>query len=265
MPVVFASWKASANGMALAVSQVVIWIVVSLVAVGLWAAGTVIAGRRAIAALRTRLIAQQEATDAERGHLSHELHDDVGQKLIALKFQLQLSQLPSASPQNMHADSLALLDDVINDVRSLSHALRPAPFDEGQLIPALTAMARTEGSRAGLCVLVDAPDDIELPRDRELACYRVAREAMNNIIKHANARHVALSVEQYPNALAVSVADDGCGFEVGPATRLAVHRGSLGLVGMHERIEHVGGTLKISSRPGGGTTVVCRVPLKVAA
>jgi signal transduction histidine kinase len=224
------------------------------------------AARRAASRFRQRVQAVQSAADAELGRLSHALHDDVGQTLIALKVQLQLSRLPGVTGVATHEACVALLDTAIADVRSLSHALRPAPFDEGQLVPALTALAKTEGGRAGLCVLVDTPEhDLTLPREIELTCYRVVREAFANIVKHARAQNVAVSVQHEPDALAVIVADDGRGFDIGPVARRAVVAGRLGLVGMQERTEHVGGTLTIRSQRGAGTTIVCRVPLKAAA
>lgn len=220
------------------------------------------AEKRSSSVLRTRLLAHQAATDAERTHLSHELHDDVGQKLIALKLQLQLSRLPGATSVATHAESVALVDTLIGDVRALSHETRPAPFDEGQLVPALTALVKNEGARAGLCVLVDAPsDDVTVSRDAELACYRVAREALTNIVKHARARHVAVTVRCDEAHLDVTVFDDGRGFDVKQVTRRAVDGGRLGLVGMHERLEQLGGRLDIRSAIGTGTTVACRVPL----
>ena len=222
--------------------------------------------RRAAIGLRRRIVALQDAADAERGRLSHELHDEIGQKLIALKMHMQMSRLPGATSAASHEASVALLDSVIGEVRLLSHSLRPAPFDEGLLIPALTALAKTEGERAGVCVLVDAPAAATaLPRKIELACYRVVREAFANIAKHARARNVAVMVRQDDGAIALTVSDDGRGFEVEPVTRQAVRGGRLGLVGMQERIGLVGGTLNIVSKPGSGTTVECRIPLAALA
>jgi signal transduction histidine kinase len=154
------------------------------------------------------------------------------------------------------------VDRLIADVRALSRSMRPAPFEEGQLIPALATLAHTEGRRAGLRVLVDARvEAVRLSRDVELACYRVVREAVNNIIKHAGARHLAVSALTQAGVFAVRVVDDGRGFDVVPAARNAVLDGHLGLMGMQERLDQVGGTLTIRSRRGGGTMVECRVPV----
>ena len=160
---------------------------------------------------------------------------------------------------------MGAVDHLISDVRALSRAMRPAPFEEGQLIPALATLVRTEGRRAGLRVLVDAPvDEVRLSRDVELACYRVVREAVTNIIKHARAHHLAVSALTQSGVFAVRVVDDGTGFDVAPATCQAVLDGHLGLMGMQERLEQVGGTLRIRSRRGGGTMVECRVPVMTA-
>jgi signal transduction histidine kinase len=202
----------------------------------------------------------QSAGEAERRRLAHELHDDIAQQLAALKMQLELDDL--APQQGRTADSVGAVDQLIADVRALSRSLRPAPFEEGQLIPALATLARTEGHRAGLRVLIDAPaEDVPLSRETELACYRVVREAVTNIIKHAKASHLAVSALAQADFFSVRIVDDGTGFDVAPAVRKAVLDGHLGLMGMRERLQEVGGTLKIRSRRGGGTVVECRMPL----
>jgi two-component system sensor histidine kinase UhpB len=158
------------------------------------------------------------------------------------------------------------VNDLLADVRAMSHSLRPAPFDEGQLMPALNAHAKSEGTRAGITVLIESPDaDPSLPREIELVCYRVVREAIANVVKHARARNVCVFLNYESNHLTVSVVDDGRGFDVAPTTRQAVRDGHLGLVGMRERLSHIGGTLSVSSTIGQGTTITCLVPLGVAA
>ena len=203
----------------------------------------------------------QTAVEAERARLSHELHDDLAQKLAALKMQLELDQLLGPN-RRTDTDAVGLVESLIGDVRELSRSLRPAPFKEGQLIPALATLAKTEGRRAGLRVVLDTPaNDVPLSRECELACYRVVREAVINIVKHARARHVAVSALMHAGCFSVRVVDDGTGFDVAPSARQAVLDGHLGLMGMQERLEQVGGTLKIRSKRGGGTMVECRVPL----
>jgi signal transduction histidine kinase len=221
-------------------------------------------GKRSVQLHRDLALKLQSAAEAERARLSHELHDDIAQKLAALKMRLELDQL-LGQDRRPDAETVGEVDGLIADVRALSRSLRPAPFEEGQLIPALATLAKTEGRRAGLRVLVDAPaDDVPLSREAELACYRAVREAVVNIVKHARAHHLAVSALTHANFFAVRIVDDGTGFDVAPAARQAVLDGHLGLMGMQERLQQVGGTLKIRSRRGGGTMVECRVPLTVA-
>ncbi len=191
----------------------------------------------------------------------------MAQKLAALKMQLQLAAIgPEVDRNHSTSASVAMVDDLLTDVRGLSHSLRPAPFDRGQLLPALTALARSEGTRGGVRVFIDPPvTELSLPHEIELVCYRVVREAVANVVKHARAQHVAVSLICHVGQLSVSIADDGRGFDVAPTTRQAVRDGHLGLVGMRERLAHVGGTMNVTSTLGKGTTVTCLVPLGVAA
>jgi two-component system sensor histidine kinase UhpB len=203
----------------------------------------------------------QSAADTERARLAHDLHDDIAQKLAALKMQLELDHL-LAPTGSSSGEFVGAVDQLIADVRALSRSLRPPPFEEGQLIPALATLAKAEGRRAGLRVLIDAPvDEVPLSRDAELACYRVVREAVTNIIKHARAHHLAVSTITHADFFSVRIVDDGAGFDVIPAARQAALDGHLGLMGMQERLEQVGGTLKIRSQRGAGTMIECRVPL----
>lgn len=223
--------------------------------------------RRAAAALQRLSSEVRDAQEAERARLAHELHDGVGQKLAALKMHLQLEPAASAGHGTAAAQAgIAIVDGVIADVRSLSSALRPVPFDAGQLIPALRVLAQNEATRAGLGVLVDVTHDTgqPVPRPVELACYRVVREALANVVKHAGARHVAVSIKRSETALAVRVEDDGRGFEVRATRRRASVGGHLGLVGMEECASQFGGVLHVRSERGVGTIVECSLPLAVA-
>jgi signal transduction histidine kinase len=239
--------------------------VTSLVALSL---GSAVGAARRSAAIHRQLAAQlQTARDAERGRLSHELHDDVAQRLAALKMQLQIAQMHVGVPDAAGGlASVALIDELLGSVRSLAHSLRPVPFDPGQLVPALRALARREGIRGGFSVLVDTPPhDPSLSHDVELACYRVVREALANVVKHAQARHVAVSLAMQRTGLTITVVDDGRGFDVTQTTRQAVLDGHLGIVGMRERLNRLGGRLTVDSRRGAGTTVNCSLPIGAAA
>jgi signal transduction histidine kinase len=232
--------------------------------------GAAVGAARRSAVVHRRLAQQlQAAADSERSRLSHELHDEVAQKLAALKMQLQLADIdiaPDTDRTTSTAASVIIVDDLLANVRAISHSLRPVPFDRGQLLPALTAMARAEGNRGGLSVLIDSPTaDLSLPHEIELVCFRVVREAVSNAIKHARARTVAVSLNCQSDWLALSIVDDGRGFDVAPTRRQAVRDGHLGLVGMRERLDHVGGILSINSTLGRGTTINCFLPIAVTA
>jgi signal transduction histidine kinase len=239
--------------------------VTGMVALSLGAA--VGAARRSAAVHRRLALELQAAGDRERSRLSHELHDEVAQKLAALKMQLQLSNIaPELDRRKSTASSVEIVNDLLTDVRAMSHSLRPAPFDEGQLLAALNALAKSEGTRGRLTVLVESPEhELPLPRNIELVCYRVVREAIANVVKHAQAQHVCVFVNHGSEQLTLSIVDDGRGFDVAPTTRQAVRDGHLGLVGMRERLTRVGGTLNVRSTLGQGTTITCLVPLGVAA
>ena len=220
--------------------------------------------RRSLRATGALAVRVERAAEDERARISRELHDDLGQRLVALKLQLQIAQLAAGTRGNVHADDcLSIVDGLIANVRSLSRSLRPAPFENGYLMSALTSLARAESRRGGFCVLVDLPadDEVVLPRDTELACYRVASEAFTNIVKHAHAKNVALSVTRRPGGVDIRVVDDGRGFDVSPVVRQAALSGQLGLLGMNERLSQIGGELAIESKRGRGTSVVCRVPM----
>ena len=186
----------------------------------------------------------QAAVDSERTRLSHELHDEVAQKLAALKMQLQLADINRGRP---HRDNGLVGRDRGRRTRECSSHL------------ALTAAGTMR-------VLIDSPfADLSLPHDIESVCYRVAREAVSNAVKQARAQNVSLSLDCQSDRLTLSIVDDGRGFDVAPRTRQAVRDGHLGLVGMRERLDRVGGTLSINSTLGRGTTITCLVPIGVAA
>lgn len=239
--------------------------VTGMVALSLGAA--VGAARRSAAMHRRLALELQAAADRERSRLSHELHDEVAQKLAALKMQLQLTEIdPVLDRRKSTASSVAIVDDLLSEVRVMSHSLRPAPFDEGQLLPALNALATSQNTRGRLTVLIESPgNELSLPHDIELVCYRVVREAIANVVKHARAQSVCVFLNYESDQLTLSIVDDGRGFDVAPTARQAVRDGHLGLVGMRERLSRVGGTLSVNSTIGQGTTVTCLVPLGVAA
>jgi len=208
--------------------------------------------REQLHALSGRLI---EAQEAERRAVARELHDDFGQVLTALKLNLQRSGRDEA-------ESIALVDGAIARMRDLAHDLRPPMLDELGLPAALRWYVGREARRAGLeSHFALAPPELRPPPGVETTSFRVAQEAITNVIRHAQARRVDVELRVAGDVLELLVRDDGRGFDVRMARRRAARGESQGLVGMQERVALAGGELQIDSAPGHGTSVLARFPL----
>ena len=206
--------------------------------------------------LSARLVAAQEE---ERRSISRELHDEVGQSLSALLVEAGNAAArvsPDSTEVRRHVESIKRLAEAsVNVIRNMSLLLRPSMLDDLGLVPALEWQAREVSKRTGLRVEVTADENAgELPDEHKTCIYRVVQEALHNCARHAQARKVMVEVRQETSKILLSVEDDGHGFD----TRRI--RG-LGLVGMEERVHHLGGELSVRSRPGKGTTVAVELPL----
>ncbi len=212
-------------------------------------------------ALTRRLV---EAEEAERRRIARELHDRVGQNLSALNINLDivLGELGESGPHELRVrlrDSLALVDGTLQAIENVMAELRPPLLDEYGLGAALGWHAEEYSRRTGLAIEFD---DLARSRIRELrpegaaALFRIAQEALSNIAKHANAKKVRLLLESDEQELALTISDDGAGFDAGaaPSTRW-------GMTAMRERALAAGGRLEVDSASGKGTTVRAAVPL----
>jgi signal transduction histidine kinase len=203
-----------------------------------------------------------EVQEKERRAVARELHDEAGQSLTAIKLALALIGREHGSDRGL-LDRLAELQDAVDEVmvrlHGLSMRLRPVALDRLGLERALAQLAeaaRAEGIE--LQFACSLPDDwARMPREVETSVYRIAQESLTNVRRHAGARHVSLEVGGSPGTVTVEVRDDGVGFDVGAALRC----GRLGLEGMIERVELLGGTIRIDSRTGAGTTIRAALPL----
>jgi two-component system sensor histidine kinase UhpB len=195
-----------------------------------------------------------EVQESERRAVARELHDDFGQVLTALK--LNLHRLDGDQ-----SESIALVDGALARMRDLAHDLRPPLLDELGLEASLRWYAEREARRAGFTIRLDlAKIEPRAPATVEITCFRVVQEALTNIVRHANAKHVEIEVRKSDHLLDLSVRDDGCGFDYAAARKRAVDGGSQGLLSMQERVALVGGELEIDSA-GRGTRVHISVPL----
>lgn len=203
-----------------------------------------------------------EAQERERRHIAQELHDELGQSLTMIKLHLQALASALATPPSRLVDSLALVDRTIQQVRTLSLDLRPSMLDDLGLVPALRWFAHRHAEGAGLEVRFHA----DQPQARfataiETACFRVAQEALTNVVRHAQAQQVVIELHQDDDQVEMVIQDDGIGFEVAAAQLRATQGGSIGLLGMQERATLVGGQFDLASTPGQGTVVRVRFPL----
>lgn len=204
-----------------------------------------------------------EAQELERRRVAHELHDELGQSLTAIKINLQARErFKDRSPTELNAENLRIVEDALQHVRRLAVALRPSVLDDLGLIPALRGIAEQTAARSGFEVhFQPAIPDQRLPPDVETACFRVVQEALTNITRHANAKRVDIDLFHDGEALVLGIHDDGCGFEVAAVRERASAGDSIGLLGMKERATLLGGQLAIESIPGLGSTVRMRCPL----
>jgi signal transduction histidine kinase len=204
--------------------------------------------------LSRRLLQQQEH---ERGALARELHDQLGQSLFAVSLNLQAirSELSPASSARV-TESMRALEKMIEQVQTLAFELRPAMLDEVGLVGALRLLVDRHGERTGVhATFSPTPTDVRAPVEIETACFRIVQEALSNVARHARARQVDVTMTTPDGVIEVALRDDGVGFD------LEKLRSGLGLMGMGERAELVGGSVDIESVPGVGTTVRARFPL----
>ncbi|HET8571961.1 MAG TPA: PAS domain S-box protein [Candidatus Limnocylindria bacterium] len=206
--------------------------------------------------------AAELAASGERANLARELHDSVTQALFSMgltarSLELLLDSDPQAARQKLQ-DLRDLQKDALAEMRTLIFELRPASLEQDGLAQAIRTHAASVEGRTGLAVEVSCPtDDFERPSlDVEEALYRIAQEALHNVVKHANARSVRIALGRDRNRIRLSVEDDGTGFD--PER---VPRGHLGLHGMRQRADAIGGTMGITSTLGHGTRIEVEVPL----
>jgi two-component system sensor histidine kinase UhpB len=201
------------------------------------------------------------AEEEERKRISRELHDDTAQTLAALLIRLRIArgtEDPAARDAQLEQFRVDI-GEALERIRRFARGLRPPALDELGLVPALETHVRVLSESTPTPVRIEAePVPAGLSRQAELALYRIAQEALSNAVRHADARQVLLRLRPEGDAIALTVSDDGAGFDVSAAR--AEGRG-LGLFGMEERAFYVGGSVRIRSERGRGTEVDARVPV----
>jgi signal transduction histidine kinase len=212
-------------------------------------------------AFSRQLIATQES---ERKRIAGELHDGIGQQLLVIGNWAQLAMSPQSSSAEARA-ALEVIKDMaaqsMREIRALTHELQPYELECLRLPDALQAMLDrlTEVSDARFVSDLDQLQ-FDLPSDVRINLYRIAQEAATNVVKHARASEVRVTLRCRDSSIQLTISDNGCGFAAGPRNA----RIGFGLRSIAERTRLLGGTHEICSAPGRGTVITVHVPLRVS-
>ena len=210
-------------------------------------------------ALLDRLVDSQEE---ERKRLSRELHDDIGQSVLALMLMLEADHDADTKVSGRLAAAKAHVTGLMDDVRHLAWTMRPSVLDDYGLDSALKRYVQELAARSAIVFDYEytaPPDAPRLDARVEITLYRIAQEALSNVVRHASATRASLVVLQRPDAVTLLVEDDGVGIPT-PDNAPPDHERGLGIAGMRERAALLSGTCDIESEPGAGTTVRVRIP-----
>jgi len=204
-----------------------------------------------------------EVQEDERRALARDLHDEAGQALTALVIGLGLLEKDSECTPAIASrteELKAITDGIMRDLHRLAVNLRPSSLDRLGLAAALRQYTEQFSCEQQATVRLETRglEDVRLPPEIETALYRIAQESLTNVARYAHATKVGVALMKNADRLTLMVEDDGVGFDV----EEALQRGRLGLVGMRERVDALGGSLKIESAPGAGTTVLAQIPLE---
>lgn len=206
-------------------------------------------------------------SEEEKRHLAQDIHDEFGQVLSAFQLGVEMLKRHQYAGEEDYQQQCSRLLGMVNrlemDIRHISRHLRPVMLDDLGLLPTLQTLAKEISAQLpDLAVDFSAlPLPRRFERDTEVAFYRICQEALHNILKHATATVVHISLDWDADQVTLVVQDDGQGFVVTPQQQRDSHWG-MGLIGMRERAEAVGGTCAIHSQSGQGTTVVCSLPAR---
>ncbi|HWP81419.1 MAG TPA: PAS domain S-box protein [Bacteroidota bacterium] len=209
--------------------------------------------------------ARVEAQEEERKRIAREIHDGLGQMLTAIKFNIEILEdnksLPADDRRRIE-DMKALLDSVMTEAREISYNLMPSVLVDFGLAPALQLLAEQTSRRNKINVLFHASGLNErLNPQLEISLYRIAQEALNNIVKHAQAKEAVMQIVCSPTSVTLTIEDDGKGFEAKNAMFAPDQKRGMGLSGMRERALSFNGKFTVESSPSKGTEIIVEIPL----
>lgn len=215
---------------------------------------------------RLRLLSRQllSVQEEERKKISRELHDVIGQTLTGINVQLanlkREAGMDSRHLKRRIAETQRLVEHSVSSVQRFARELRPAMLDDLGLIPALQTFVKSFIKETGLHVSLAAFSDVErVIGDRRTVLYRIAQEALTNVVRHAKATRVRVQIKKSGSNVLMIIEDNGKGFREKLVQR-AIKNNRLGLLGMKERLEMIGGSLTISSAKRGGTILCAQIP-----
>ncbi len=215
---------------------------------------------------RLRQLSHQilHAQEAERKRISRELHDKIAQTLVGINVHLEsLAHTVKTKPaqiQRKITRTQRLVEQLVADVHQYSLELRPSVLDDLGLIPALHSHLKLFAAQSGVRATLTAYAEIErLDQDQRMVLFRIAQEALTNVARHAHASRVEVSIHKQPDGVCLRISDNGQAFDVNHSLRTQ-GKNQLGLLGMRERLEMVGGHLEIISTPDTGTVILARIP-----
>jgi signal transduction histidine kinase len=207
------------------------------------------------------MLENQEAT-ARR--FSHELHDELGQSLTAIKTNLAALEMNRRPANERLSDCLRLVDEAIGNVRQMSQLLRPTILDDFGLEAGLRWLADGFSARTNIAVDVESHFSGRLPDETETHLFRIAQEALTNVARHSGASRVHLSLDIHDSQVYLSISDDGRGLPITPPIEMPSGTG-LGMIGMRARARSIGGDLTVRSRPNGGVRIEVCAPVAEAS
>lgn len=209
----------------------------------------------------------QHAQEEERRRISRELHDDLGQLLTGLKLRVELMEedLPEASlSSGQHLRQLKKeIDTLITEMRRISANLRPAALDDFGLVVALQLLCREVQKSSGISLTFETGvADRGCDKDVEIALYRIAQEALSNVVRHADATAASVRLSRDLSGIGIMIQDNGKGFDVARTRNREGTGTGLGLITMKERAQLFGGSMYLTSAPGRGTRVQIEIPME---
>jgi signal transduction histidine kinase len=215
---------------------------------------------RRVATLSRELVTAYERAQREIGH---ELHDGVGQLLLGIRLSIDGVKRAHGTDATAGMDKLGgMVDEVIEELRRLSHALKPAVLDDFTFLDALQSHVERLRDESGLDVTLRHDGVADRNNDMvETVAFRIVQEALTNVLRHADTDRADVEVYEQAGALHLRIADDGRGFDTDAQDPAHQQDAAIGLKGMSERAELIGGTFSIDSTPGRGTVITASLPL----